>query len=287
MVNQIIVNGLILGSTYALIALGLTLVFGIMKIINFAHGQMYMLGTFTTYYVYNIFGYNFLVALLSSIFVLAVIGALFERYLYRRVLGYAKREEVAMLLSVGTALLIEDSALILFGEKRKGVKPIFDAVYHIFNTYIPAQRIFIFLIAISAIVIFLVLMQKTKTGRALRALAQDKEVTSLMGVNVKKISMLGFAIGAGLAGVTGAILALEYPIYAGSGTAISIKAFTMLMIGGAGVIPGAIIGGFILGMLESIGYGVFGGSETYLLIYVSVIVFLCFRPQGIMGKPWG
>ena len=287
MVNQIIINGMILGSTYALIALGLTLVFGIMKIINFAHGQMYMLGTFTTYYVYSIFGYNFIVALLCSIFVLAVIGAIFERYLYRRVLGFAKREEVAMLLSVGTALLIEDSALIFFGEKRKGVKPVLDGVYHIFNTYIPAQRILIFLIAISAIVIFLVLMQKTKTGRALRALAQDKEVTCLMGVNVKKVSMIGFAIGAGLAGVTGAVLALEYPIYAGSGTAISIKAFTMLMIGGAGVIPGAIIGGFILGMLESIGYGVFGGSETYLLIYVSVIVFLSFRPHGIMGKPWG
>jgi branched-chain amino acid transport system permease protein len=192
-----------------------------------------------------------------------------------------------MLLSVGTALLIESCALIFFGEKRRGVKPIVEGVYHIFNAYIPVQRIFIFLVSISAIVIFLLLMQKTRTGRALRALAQDKEVTYLMGVNVNKLSMIGYAIGASLAGISGAILALEYPIFAGSGTSISIKAFTMIMIGGAGVIPGAIIGGFILGIFESFGYGIFGGTQTYLLIYAFLIVFLIFRPNGIMGKPWG
>lgn len=287
MVNQIIINGILLGSTYALITLGLTLIFGIMKIINFAHGQMYMLGTFVTYYIYNVFGYNIFITLLCSILVLIVIGTLFERYLYHQVLKYAKREEVSMLLSVGTAYLIEDVALILFGEKRRGVKPIIEGVYHVFNAYIPAQRILIFLISILAIVVFLVLMQKTRMGRALRALAQDKEVTYLMGVNIEKISMIGFALGASIAGLSGTILALEYPIFAGSGSAISIKAFIMLMIGGAGVIPGAIIGGFILGGLESIGYGIFGGSETYLLIYALVIIFLIFRPNGIMGKPWG
>jgi branched-chain amino acid transport system permease protein len=108
-----------------------------------------------------------------------------------------------------------------------------------------------------------------------------------MGVNVNKLSMIGYAIGASLAGISGAILALEYPIFAGSGTSISIKAFTMIMIGGAGVIPGAIIGGFILGIFESFGYGIFGGTQTYLLIYAFLIVFLIFRPNGIMGKPWG
>ena len=287
MINQMIVNAIVLGSTYALIALGLTLIFGIMKIINFAHGQMYMLGTFVTYYIYNIFGYNFFIALLCTIFALTFIGVVFERYLFQRVLIQAKREEVVMLLSVGTALLIENSALIFFGEKRRGVKPIVEGVYHIFNAYIPVQRIFIFLISISAIVIFLLLMQKTRTGRALRALAQDKEVTYLMGVNVNKLSMIGYAIGASLAGISGAILALEYPIFAGSGNSISIKAFTMMMIGGAGVIPGAIIGGFVLGIFESFGYGIFGGTQTYLLIYAFLIVFLIFRPNGIMGKPWG
>jgi len=287
MVNQIIVNGIILGSTYALIALGLTLIFGIMNVLNFAHGQMYMVGTFVMYYTYGVYGYNFFIALLVTIFVLAIIGVIFERFFFRRLLYYAKREEVSMLLAMGSALLVENSALIFFGEKRRGIKPIAEGVYNIFNAYIPVQRLIIFLMAILFIIIFLVLMQNTKTGRALRALAQDKEVTYLMGVNVNRVSMIGFAAGAALAGISGAILALIFPIFSGSGTGMSIKAFTMIMIGGAGVIPGAIIGGFILGMLESIGYGLLGGSSTYLVIYFGVIVFLIFRPNGIMGKPWG
>jgi branched-chain amino acid transport system permease protein len=287
MINQIIINGIILGSTYALIALGITLIFGIMKIINFAHGQMYMIGTFMTYYTCRVYGYNFLTALLVSIVVLAILGAVLERFFFRPVLSSAKREEVTMLLSIGTAILIEQFALGLFGEKYRGVVPIVSSVYNIFNIYLSMQRVLIFLIATLAIIIFLILMQYTKTGRALRALAQDREVTYLMGVNVDKVSMIGFAIGAALAGISGAVLALIYPIYSGSGTAISVKAFTMIMIGGAGVIPGAIIGGFILGMLESIGYGLLGGSSTYLIIYSAVIIFLIFKPNGIMGKPWG
>jgi branched-chain amino acid transport system permease protein len=119
----------------------------------------------------------------------------------------------------------------------------------------------------------------------MRALAQDKEVTFLMGVDIDKISMMGFAIGASLAGVAGGLLALIFPIFSGSGGSLSIKAFIMIMIGGAGVVPGAIIGGFILGMLESIGYGLIPGSATYLIIFCSVILLLIIRPLGIMGKP--
>jgi len=258
-----------------------------MNLVNFAHGQMYMIGTFIVYYFYGVFGYNYFFSLLISIIVLAIIGALFERFFFRNVLKSAQREEVTMLLSIGLALMLENNALIFFGEKRRGIQPIAEGVYNVFNAYIPTQRLLIFLMAILSIIAFLILMQYTKTGRALRALAQDKEVTYLMGVNVDRISMFGFAAGAALAGLAGAILALIFPIFSGSGSAISVKAFTMIMIGGAGVIPGAIIGGFILGMLEAIGYGLIGGSYTYLFIYLGVIVFLVFRPNGIMGNPWG
>lgn len=276
-----------MGSTYSLIALGLTLIFGIMKVINFAHGQMYMMGTFAAYYIYEIYGFNYFSSLLISIIVLAIIGVTFEKFFFKPVLKSVKREEVTMLLSIGLSLSLENFALISFGEKRRGIQPIIEGVFNVFNAYIPAQRLIIFLMAILSIIAFLLLMQYTRTGRALRALAQDKEVTYLMGVNVDKLSTIGFAVGAALAGLSGGILALIFPIFSGSGAAVSIKAFTMIMIGGAGVIPGAIIGGFILGMLESIGYGLIGGSLTYLFIYLGVIVFLVFRPNGIMGKPWG
>ncbi len=282
---QMIVNGLMLGMSYALIALGLTLIFGIMNIINFAHGQMVMIGSFIVYYLYGILHWNFFLTLIICILVLALVGAVFERFLFRRFLRLSLREESSMLLAIGTALLLENIALISFGEKHRGVPPLNDHIFNIVGIYIPINRIIIFAVSIVLIIALLLFIQRTRYGLAMRALAQDREVTFLMGVDIDKISMMGFAIGASLAGVAGGLLALIFPIFSGSGGTLSIKAFIMIMIGGAGVVPGAIIGGFILGMLESIGYGLIPGSVTYLLILSAVILLLIIRPLGIMGKP--
>ncbi len=282
---QMIVNGLMLGMSYALIALGLTLIFGIMNIINFAHGQMVMIGSFIAYYLYGLLHWNFFLTLIICILVLALVGAVFERFLFRRFLRLSLREESSMLLAIGTALLLENIALISFGEKHRGVPPLNDHIFNIVGIYIPINRIIIFAVSIVLIIALLLFIQRTRYGLAMRALAQDREVTFLMGVDIDKISMMGFAIGASLAGVAGGLLALIFPIFSGSGGTLSIKAFIMIMIGGAGVVPGAIIGGFILGMLESIGYGLIPGSVTYLLILSAVILLLIIRPLGIMGKP--
>ena len=282
---QMIVNGLMLGMSYALIALGLTLIFGIMNIINFAHGQMVMIGSFIAYYLYGVLHWNFFLTLIICILVLALVGAVFERFLFRRFLRLSLREESSMLLAIGTALLLENIALISFGEKHRGVPPLNDHIFNIVGIYIPINRIIIFAVSIVLIIALLLFIQRTRYGLAMRALAQDREVTFLMGVDIDKISMMGFAIGASLAGVAGGLLALIFPIFSGSGGTLSIKAFIMIMIGGAGVVPGAIIGGFILGMLESIGYGLIPGSVTYLLILSAIILLLIIRPLGIMGKP--
>ena len=282
---QMIVNGLMLGMSYALIALGLTLIFGIMNIINFAHGQMCMIGSFIVYYLYGVLHWNFFLTLIICILVLALVGTVFERFLFRRFLRLSLREESSMLLAIGTALLLENIALISFGEKHRGVPPLNDHIFNIVGIYIPINRIIIFAVSIVLIIALLLFIQRTRYGLAMRALAQDREVTFLMGVDIDKISMMGFAIGASLAGVAGGLLALIFPIFSGSGGTLSIKAFIMIMIGGAGVVPGAIIGGFILGMLESIGYGLIPGSVTYLLILSAVILLLIIRPLGIMGKP--
>jgi branched-chain amino acid transport system permease protein len=282
---QMIVNGLMLGMSYALIALGLTLIFGIMNIVNFAHGQMYMVGSFIVYYFYGLYHWNFFFALLLCIIVLAVIGVMFERFFFRRIIKLSARAESSMLLAIGTALLLENVALLSFGEKTRGVPPLDNRIYTLANIHIPGNRLVVFAVSIALIAALLLFIRYTKYGLAMRALAQDKEVTYLMGVNVNRISMMGFAIGASLAGVAGGLLALIFPIFFGSGGNISIKSFIMIMIGGAGVVPGAIIGGFILGMLESIGYGLIPGSITYLIIISAVIIVLIIRPLGIMGKP--
>ena len=142
-------------------------------------------------------------------------------------------------------------------------------------------------LAVFFIVSLLLFVQYTRPGRALRAVAQDKEAARLQGVDVKATTTLGFAIGAALAGLAGGLLVTVYGVNSGVGTNISTKAFIMIMIGGAGVTSGAIVGGVLLGFAEAIGYDLLPGSLTYLLIFVAMIVFLIFKPNGLYGKPWG
>ena len=285
--EQVIVNGAILGMNYALIALGLTLIFAIMGVLNFAHGQMYVLGGFVTYYVVTQLGLNFFVGLIASVSVLALVGPLFERLFFRRVMRIATREESAMLLAVGTAQLLESLILIFFREKQRSIPPVVSGVYEVAGIYVPAGRAFVFAAAFVALVVFILFMQYSKPGRTLRAIAQDREVSALQGVNIERYSALGFAIGAGLTGLAGSLLVSIFAVNSGMGTSISIKAFVMVMLGGAGVVSGAIAGAFVLGFSEAAGYAYIPGQGTYLLIFVALIVFLAVRPQGIMGKPWG
>ena len=288
--EQILANGLYLGAQYALIALGLTLIFSLMNVLNFAHGQMYVFGGFVTYTVVAQWGLPFIVGLFASAVILAIMGALIEVFLFRPVIRKSKRDESTMLLAAGIAFFLDAVILLIFGEKQRGVPKIVDGVFNWdMRLIMPYDRILIGVLAIAMIVGFIALMQYSKTGRAMRALAQDRVAAQLMGVDVDRYSMIGFALGAMLAGLVGGLLVTITGINLGMGGATSIKAFLMIMIGGAGVISGAIAGGFILGMMESIGLTVLAayGDITYLVIFASLMVFLAIRPQGLMGKPWG
>jgi branched-chain amino acid transport system permease protein len=287
--EQVIVNGLYLGAQYALIALGLTLIFALMNVLNFAHGQMYVLGGFITYAVYGQLGLPFVVAVLASGVTLAIVGAIIEKFLFRTVIKRSVREESTMLLAAGVAFFLDAVILLLFGEKQRGVPKIVKGVLSFDEIMMPYDRIVVGLLAIVFIAAFILFMQYSKPGRAMRALAQDRVAAQLMGVRVDRYSMIGFAIGAMLAGVVGGLLVAITGVNSGIGGPISIKAFMMVMIGGAGVVGGAIAGGFILGMMESVGLSVLHsyGDITYLVIFAALMVFLSIRPLGLMGKPWG
>jgi branched-chain amino acid transport system permease protein len=288
--EQVIINGLYLGAQYALIALGLTLIFALMNVLNFAHGQMYVLGGFVVYQLYGQAGMPFVFALIASGITLAIVGAIIERYLFRTVIKRSVREESTMLLAAGIAFFLDAVILLAFGEKQRGVPKLVEGVFNWdFRIIMPYDRMLVGALALSAIVCFVAYMQYSKPGRAMRALAQDRVAAQLMGVNVDFYSMVGFSTGALLAGVFGGLLVTVTGVSSGIGGAISIKAFLMVMIGGAGVIPGAIAGGFILGMMESVGLTVLRsyGDITYLVIFASLMVFLVIRPNGLMGKPWG
>ena len=288
--EQVLVNGVYLGAQYALIALGLTLIFALMNVLNFAHGQLYVLGGFVTYTIYGQLGLPYVVALLATAVSLAFVGALLQHFLFGPVIRRSLREESTMLLAAGIAFLLDAVILLLFGEKQRGVPKIVDGVLNWdFRIIMPYDRILICFLAVVCIAAFISYMQYSRTGRALRALAQDRVAAELMGVDVDRYSMIGFALGAMLAGIVGGLLVTITGVNLGMGGPTSIKAFMMVMIGGAGVISGAIAGGFILGMLESIGLTVLSqyGDITYLVIFASLMVFLAIRPQGLMGKPWG
>ncbi|MGN6102329.1 MAG: branched-chain amino acid ABC transporter permease [Devosia sp.] len=287
--EQVIVNGVYLGAQYALIALGLTLIFALMNVLNFAHGQMYVLGGFVTYTIYGQLHLPFVVGLLASAVTLAILGALIEKFLFRPVIRRSKREESTMLLAAAIAFLFDAIILIVFGEKGHGVPKILNGVLNTGAIIIPYDRILIGCLAVIFIALFMAFMQFSKPGRAMRALAQDRQAAQLMGVNVDRYSMIGFALGALLAGLVGGLLVAITGVSSGIGEAISTKAFMMVMIGGAGVVGGAIAGGFILGMLEAVGLTVLHsyGDITYLVIFAALMVFLAIRPNGLMGKPWG
>jgi len=285
--TQILVNGMLLSANYALIALGITLIFSIMNVLNFAHGQMFMIGGFVVYYAVVVWGLPFPLGLLGAAVIVGVIGMVVESVFFRRVMKNSSREENTMLLAVGTALLLENVALSLFGEKQRGIPPIISGVYRLGDAFLPANRLLVLGISLALIAAVLLFVNYSRTGRAMRALAQDRTATLLMGVDVPRISTLGFGLGAALAGIAGALLISISGVNAGIGTAISTKAFIMIMIGGAGVMSGALLGAVTLGFAEALGYAFFPGSVTYLIIFIGLILFLLFRPQGIMGKPWG
>jgi len=289
--EQIVVNGLYLGAQYALIALGLTLIFALMNVLNFAHGQMYVLGGFMTYLVYGLLGLPFALGIVASAVTLLVVGAVVEKFLFRPVLKKSAREESSMLLAAGLAFLFDSVILLLFGQKQRGVPKIMDGVQNWgdFTVVLPNDKIVVGVCTALMIAAFIGFMQYTRPGRAMRAMAQDRTAAQLMGVSVDRYGMLGFALGAMLAGIAGGLLVAITGVSSGIGGPVSIKAFLMVMIGGAGVVPGAIAGGFILGMMESFGLSYLRayGDITYLVIFASLMVFLSIRPHGLMGKPWG
>ena len=204
--EQVIANGLYLGAQYALIALGLTLIFALMNVLNFAHGQMYVLGGFVTYEVYGLMKLPFVVALLASALTLAVLGALIERFLFRTVIRRSEREESTMLLAAGVAYFLDAAILLLFGEKQRGVPKIVNGIFFWDNLILPWDRIVVAGLAVLFIVAFILMMQFTKPGRAMRALAQDRVAAQLMGVPVAFYGLVGFALGAMLAGLVGGLL---------------------------------------------------------------------------------
>lgn len=291
---QQLLNGLSLGSIYALVALGYTMVYGVLRLINFAHGDVYMLGAFAGFYASKLLhgrlgdaGGGLLeagVILILSMLACALVGILIERFAYRPVRRASRL--TLLIVAIGVSLLIENLAQLLFGADPKFFPQILpERMYDWGGVLITNQQILIFVTAMLLMIALRWLIMGTRTGKAMRAVAFNADAARLMGINVNAIIGLTFAIGSALAAAGGILVSLNQPsIDPIMGLMTGIKAFVAAVLGGIGNIPGAVIGGLIIGLAETLVAGY--GSSTYrdAIAFLILIIILLFKPEGILGK---
>lgn len=278
--GQAILNTLMLGIIYSLVALGLTFIISIMRIVNFSHGQLYMLGAFAFYIFFKTMQINFFLSIAISIILIAGLGILLERFFFRRLRG---NEEGCMLLSLGLALLLESGALLVFGEDDKGVISPFSGAFEIGGLFLGKERVVVICISLISIFCLFLFLRRTKTGRAIRAFAQDTDAAILQGIDVDQLSWIGFAIGSGLAALAGALLAPVYWLNPFIGGDTIVNALIVMVIGGLGSIPGTLLGGLILGAINSFGRQFLPGTWAQAIAYSLVVLVLIVRPRGLLG----
>jgi branched-chain amino acid transport system permease protein len=277
---QSTVIGLSIGSIYILMALGLTLMFGMMHIINFAHGAIYMLGAFVIYYFFAQWGTPYFFAFLLAMVLLGAFGFCVERCIYRTVKGGIEPTLVALL---ALTTFLQAAGYPVFGPLDKDVPSVFTGTHNILGVSISSERLVIIPAAAILVLALYLFINKTKVGGAMRAIEQDKEAAALQGVNVHFVNALAFAVGFALAAASGALMAPIFKLDPMMGEQPLLKAFIIIILGGLGSIPGAILGGLMLGFVDSIVATALGVEPAFLLSFVFIILLLLFKPNGLFG----
>jgi len=280
---QHIVNAFILGSTYALLGIGLTLIFGIMRVVNFAHGELYSFGAYFVYLVAALLGLNFFVALLAAIVAGCLLGALLELVLLRPM--RAADIDTTMLVMIGAMIVMQNGEQFVWGGVAKSVTTPFPELPLVIGPFsVSWLSLFVLCAALLLIALSYLLVNRTKLGKAMRATFQDRDAASLMGVNIQFIYMATFAIGSSLAAAAGALLGPVYVISPQMGNLASLKAFAIVILGGLGSIGGATIGGFMLALAEEFGAGYISSGYRDAMGFLIIIGVLLFRPTGLFAR---
>ncbi len=283
MIGQVLINGILLGGIYALVSLGLTLIFGVMRIINFAHGQFLMLAMYATYWLFQLYGVDPYVSILIVVPLMLVIGMGAYRIIIHPIIDASEMTHV--FATLGLNLALQGIALFFWQGDFRGIRTGYStSVVHWGALYINIPRLFIFLFAIATILALFLFLKKTYTGKAIRASAQKRIAAQLMGVNLSKIYMIAFGIGIAIVGLTGAVLMPIYEVFPSVGSLFALVAFVVVVLGGLGNLGGALVGGIVIGVVESVS-GVFIAPAlkegVYFIIFV---IILLLRPTGIFGK---
>jgi len=286
-VMQAVISGLLMGAVYGLTALGLTLIFGIMKVINWAHGSFIMIGMFAGYWLWALTGIDPYLGLIIVVPFCFVLGYFVQDILIKPVFKseVGVREPIGVLmLTAGLWIFLDNFALLLFGAFYRTARTSYTGLtYRIGEILVSAPRLYAFLITIGSAYILYVFLKKTKLGRAIRATGQDRDTASLMGIDIYHIYNISFGIAIAITGMVGALLVPFYYVHPSAGFVFDIRAFIIVVLGGLGSIPGAILGGLLIGLIESVGAQYMTATWTQGIIFGVFLAVLYIRPSGMFG----
>ncbi len=278
---QATIDGLMIGIFYILVALGLTLMFGILRVFNFAHGEVYMMGGFAAYYLLGQFHINFFVTLIASLLVGGALGLVLEKLIFR---PFRDRPFNGFIASLGVIWILQTFAATCFGVLDKQVPTVFPGIIRALGVSLSIERLATLAIGVVMGIAIYVLIRKTKTGKALRAVAQDSEAASLQGINVNRMTAFAFALGSSLAAGVGALMSPIFLVNPYVGEMPVVKSFIVIILGGMGSLPGAVLGGILLGFIESFSAILFDIGTVSALGFAVVIIILLVRPRGLLGR---
>ncbi len=278
-----LINGLTQGSIYALIAIGFVIIFGTMNLVTFAHGEVYMAGAFAGYFALTVWHLPWYIALALGMVVGWILGYLMEKVAFRplRSAGHMP----PLLITIGLSIMLRDLANIFFGAENRPVPSIYEQTFEVAGTQVSVLQVLLLGIAVFLIVVLRMLIYGTKIGRAMRATAQDHEAAYAMGVNVNRVFSISFSLASCLGGAAGVMVGMYYnAVYASMGSSAGLKGFAACIFGGLTSIPGAILGGLIIGVVENLTVQYLASGYRDIVAFLVLVLVLVLRPQGLLGR---
>lgn len=280
---QSLISGILIGGVYALIGIGLTIIFGVMRVINFAHGDIMMIGMYLTYSLFTLLGIDPFVSIVITIPLMFLFGAFLQKVFINRMQGALPQNQI--LLTIGLGMIMSNTMMLVYTSDYKILTTDYSSSsFNIAGISISTPLAISFLITAAITAMLYWFLLKTDTGQAIRATAQDREAAQLMGINVKWMSILAFGMGSALAGTAGALISPTYYIFPQIGSSFTLKAFVITVLGGMGSIVGATIGGVIIGVAESVSAVYISSGWKDVVVFVLFLLVLLFKPAGLMGK---
>ena len=280
---QLLTNGIIIGATYALIAIGLTLIFGMMRVVNFAHGEFYMLGAYLAVSAASGLNLGYFISIPIAVVAVSIVGFVFER-VFLRPLRNADILSTA-LVTIGLSIFLQNTVLLIWGPRPGQVAdPFGGAAWMLGDVGVTKIRLFTLAVAVAAMALLGALIKYAKIGRTMRATFQDREAAALQGIEVDRVFRFSFVVGVALAALAGALLSAIFVVSPDMGNMANLKSFAVVILGGLGNIPGAVAGGFLLGLAESFGAGYVSTGYKDGISFLLLIMVLLVRPYGLFGR---